>query len=115
MRQRQVQRLKHQTGRAGRADVDGEVAGDIVRGRKRQLAGTDGCAGDLRLTKYGGGLDGLQVLGPQTRLVPIGPDLLHAKRPAGQAARASARCGGSGRRPRRASRPARLGRDRGAR
>ena len=65
--QRQVQGLKHQSGRARRADVDGEVARNIVFGREGQLASTDGRAGDLRLPNRGGCLDGLQMLRAQAR------------------------------------------------
>ena len=80
-----MQGLKHQSGRARRADVDrSRSRGTYSSGAKVSSRAPTARAGDLRLPDHGGGLDGLQMLGAQSGLGPVGPDLLHAKRAAGQ-------------------------------
>ena len=58
----------------------------VVRapGRKVSVARADRRARDLGPAELGGGLDGLEVLGAQARLVAVGADLDDPERPAGQ-------------------------------
>ena len=79
-----MQGLKHQTGRAGRADIERQVARLVVLGPEDQLARADSRTDHLGVAELDGGVYRRLVLGPQARLVPIGADADHAEWPAGQ-------------------------------
>ena len=82
--QGQVERLEHQAGRARGADVDRQVARRVRCRSENQLPRSNLGAGHFRLPKDRGGFDRLQVLGPQSRLVSVGPDPGHSERSTGQ-------------------------------
>ena len=59
-----MQGLKHQAGRAGRADVDGEIAGLVGFGPEDQLTCANAAASNTGMSQLDCGLDGLLMLRP---------------------------------------------------
>ena len=79
-----MERLQHQAGRPGGANINGQVARCVRPRSKNEIARSGRRASDFSVSEQRGRFDGFQVLGPQTGLVAIGPDAVHPERPAGQ-------------------------------
>jgi hypothetical protein len=79
-----MQCLKHQTGRAGRTDIDRQVVGRVASWPEAKFTRADCATTHLCLSQRSGSFNGLEMLRPQAGFVSIRPNLDHPEWSSGQ-------------------------------